>query len=276
MASDVDMLFRGLSEQDVAAFWSQGETVAFKADEVVLSAGRSEWDMYVVQEGEVSLWVGNVRLADLKVGASLGASALLIPEIQRSAVRGNRKGALRRFPREAVMAFFEARPERIFQQFCVNLFRVYIEVLNQRNRRIRELQNRLLHTSPAGGKRRFKLLVVDDEMGIRKALEELFKDGYDVTTALNGAEAIEQAFAKKPDLILLDLRLPDIDGFQVCERLKRHPDTAHIPIVMVTALATTPDKVKGIMYGADEYVIKPVDLKHLRDIVSRILGKAHG
>ena len=82
MASDVDILFQGLSEQDSAAFWSLGEPVTFEADEVILSAGRSEWDMYAVQEGEVSLWVGNVRLADMKQGQVLGTSAILVPQIQ--------------------------------------------------------------------------------------------------------------------------------------------------------------------------------------------------
>ncbi len=276
MANEIDILFRGLPEQDRGAFLALGKPVAFEADEVILPAGRSEWDMYTVQEGEVSLWFGNVRLSDVKEGQTLGTSAILIPEIQRSAVRGNTHGMLLRIPREAVLGFFELRSERVFQKFCVNLFKVWVETLKQRNERITELQSQHVAASLPHQTRRFKLLIVDDETGILTAMEELFKSRYDVVTAQDGLEAVARAFSEKPDLILLDLRLPEIDGFRVCERLKGYPETGHIPIVMVTALTATPDKVKGMMYGADEYLTKPVDLKLLRDTVSRILEKVYG
>ena len=106
-----------------------GENVPFEIDEVVFPAGRSEWDMYIVKEGELSLWFGNVRLTDLGPGQTLGNSAILIPQVQRSAARGNRKGSLLKLPREAVIEFLESRPERTFQQFCVNFFKVWVEIL---------------------------------------------------------------------------------------------------------------------------------------------------
>lgn len=276
MASDVDMLFRGFSEQDYRAFLALGEPVTFGTDEVVLAAGRSEWDMYVVREGEVSIWLGNVHLANLGIGQTIGTSAVLVPQIQRSAVRGNTRGVLLRISREAVMGFFESRPERLFQQFSVNLFKVSIEVLKHRNRQIAETQNRLLTGRAAYLKRRFKLLVVEDEPDIRNALAQFFRDRYDIVMAQDGLEAVARAFSDRPDLILLDLRLPKLDGFQVCEQIKAHPETNHVPIVMVTALIETPDKVRGIKYGADEYLNKPVDLQVLANAVSRLLAKAYG
>lgn len=94
--------------------------------------------------------------------------------------------------------------------------------------------------------------------------------------AMDGTTAITLTESENPDLVLLDLRLPELDGFQVCQRLKGHPDTGHIPIIMVTALTATPDKVKGLMYGADEYLEKPVDLRHLQETVGRVLEKLYG
>ncbi len=276
MTSEMDRLFRSLPEEDCRAFLALGEQVAFEAAEVILPAGRSEWDVHVVQQGEVSVWIGNVRLADLKVGQAIGASVIVLPQIRRSAVRGNRKGTLLRIPRDAILEFFKARPDWMFRQFCVDLLAIEVEALNQRNARIAEIENQLLNVSKPDRRDGYKLLIVEDEVDVRNAMAELFKEKYQVVTAADGREGVEKTFSERPDLILLDLRLPELDGFQVCERVKGHSATRHIPIVMVTALTTTPDKVKGIKYGADEYMNKPVDIHHLRDTVSRILEKAYG
>ena len=276
MQTEVDILFREFSESDRTAFLALGKPVPFAADEVILPAGRSEWDVYIVQAGEVSVWVGNVRLADLREGQTLGTSAILVPQIQWSAVRGNTPGALLQISRDAVITFFQVRPSRLFEQFCVNLFRVWLEVLRQRNGRVAELQSQFLSLAPADRKRRFKLLIVDDEEGILNTLVEIFKERYDTVTARDGLTAVARAFSDKPDLILLDLGLPQVDGFQVAECLKSYPDTGHIPIVMVTALTTAPDRVKGMIYGADEYLTKPVDLDHLYQTVNRLLERVYG
>ena len=276
MATEIDLLFRGFTEPERAEFLALGEPLAFTADEVVLPAGRSEWDIYIIQEGEVSIWVGTAHLADLGVGQTIGTSAILSPQLQWSAVRCKTKGIFLRIPREEVMAFFESRPQRTYQQFCVNLFKVWVEVLNQRNERIAEIQRQILSASSSHWKSRFKLLVVDDEVEIRSIMEEFFQDRYDVVTAVDGVEAVDRSMTEKPDLILLDLRLPELDGYNVCKRLKTHPQTGHIPIVVVSGLNAIPDKVKGMMYGADEYLTKPVDLQQLDDIVKRILVKVYG
>jgi CheY-like chemotaxis protein len=276
MAAELDLLLRGLNAQEREALLGLGETVPFAEGEIVLPAGRTEWDTYIVQEGAVSIWVGTVCLADLASGQTLGTAAVLFPHLQWSAVRGKRRGCLLRIPREALLDFFETLPQDKFQQFCLNIFKLWVEVLKQRNERVAKIQRRILHASrPPRRTGRFKLLVVDDEPDIVRIVTEFFRDRYDVATAANGLQALEVALAEKPDLVLLDLHMPELDGFSVCQRLKAHPQTGHIPIVMVSALKAVPDKVKGMMYGADEYLTKPVDLQKLDDTTRRILDRVY-
>ena len=275
MTLETEILFRTFPDQDRDAFMGMGELVPFQEGEVVLQAGRSAWDLYVVREGEVSVWVGNVKLADLTEGQIIDSSAVLFPQIQWSAVRGNSSGVMQCVEREELLAFFEGRPQRQFQQFCVNIFKIWVQVLNQRNGRVADVQRQFLASAPDRRERRHKLLVVDDEEEIRDVITEIFAERFDVVTAEDGRAAIEVAMAEKPDLILLDLRLPELDRYEVCKRLKTHPETGYVPIVMVTALSATPDKVKGIMYGADEYLVKPVDLEKLLQTVDRILEKTY-
>ena len=109
-----------------------------------------------------------------------------------------------------------------------------------------------------------KVLVVDDESEVRASVGEFLEgNGYSVCEAGDGEEALAMTFTEKPDLILLDLRLPKVDGYQVCQTLKGNPITSGIPIIMITALNATPQKVKGIEFGADDYVEKPFDLDEL-------------
>jgi len=104
------------------------------------------------------------------------------------------------------------------------------------------------------------VLVVDDVPANVKLLEaKLTNEYYDVITAKDGFEAIEQTKAKKPDLILLDVMMPGIDGFETCRRIKQDPDVSHIPIVMVTALSEPSDRVTGLEAGADDFITKPIN-----------------
>ncbi len=105
-----------------------------------------------------------------------------------------------------------------------------------------------------------RILVVDDVVPNVKILEaKLSVEYYDVITAYNGPDALELAREKSPDLILLDVMMPQMDGFEVCQRLKKDPKTAHIPVIMVTALSETADRVQGLESGADDFLTKPVD-----------------
>jgi len=124
--------------------------------------------------------------------------------------------------------------------------------------------------------RPLKILVVDDEDEVRAGLRE-FLEGMDyaICEAADGAEALAKTFTEKPHMILLDLRLPKVDGYQVCQTLKGNPITSGIPIIMLTALNATTNKIKGIEYGADDYVDKPFDLDELAariKMVTRRMG----
>ncbi|MGE4351869.1 MAG: PleD family two-component system response regulator [Bdellovibrionales bacterium] len=105
-----------------------------------------------------------------------------------------------------------------------------------------------------------RILVVDDNKLNLKLLEaKLAKDYYFVTTAENGLQALEAVKKDMPDLILLDIMMPEMDGFEVCTRLKADPVTEHIPIVMVTALSDIHDRVHGLECGADDFLTKPIN-----------------
>ena len=105
-----------------------------------------------------------------------------------------------------------------------------------------------------------RILVVDDvEANVRLLEAKLAAEYYEVLTADSGAEALARAAADAPDVILLDVMMPGMDGFQVCRRLKDDPLTRHIPVVLVTALDGRDDRIEGLDAGADEFLTKPID-----------------
>ena len=105
-----------------------------------------------------------------------------------------------------------------------------------------------------------RVLVVDDVLPNVKLLEaKLSREYFDVLTAMSGPEALELVATETPDIILLDVMMPEMDGFEVCRRLKSDPKTMHIPVVMVTALSDTSDRVQGLEAGADDFLTKPVN-----------------
>jgi len=105
-----------------------------------------------------------------------------------------------------------------------------------------------------------RILVVDDLVPNVRLLEaKLAREYFEVLTASSGAEALEIAAAENPDIVLLDVMMPEMDGFEVCRRLKADPDTMHIPVVMVTALNDAVDRVQGLEAGADDFLSKPIN-----------------
>lgn len=122
--------------------------------------------------------------------------------------------------------------------------------------------------------RRGKILVVDDEKDIIESLKiSLESDNYSVVEAYTGSEAIKKARSEAPDLILLDVMLPDITGYETCNRLRKNPLTKLIPIIMLTGLSgiTKNDKKLGLDLGADGYITKPVNIDELKGRICNIL-----
>lgn len=117
-----------------------------------------------------------------------------------------------------------------------------------------------------------RILVVDDEPDIVETLKfRLESKGYEVITAFDGLEALEKARKGKPDLIILDIMLPKMDGYQVCRLLKFDEKYSSIPVVMLTAKTQEADKVTGLKTGADVYVTKPFDANKLLEIIKEML-----
>lgn len=119
-----------------------------------------------------------------------------------------------------------------------------------------------------------KILVVDDDpAGQRLIKYMLTPEGYDVITASNGILGLQMATQQSPDLVLLDIMLPGIDGFEVCRRLREGSNTADISIVMLSGKAQETDRDTGLKMGADAYLIKPVDRQELIDTVSKLVNE---
>lgn len=119
-----------------------------------------------------------------------------------------------------------------------------------------------------------RILVVDDERDIVDLLKyNLAKEGYEVVTAYNGKEAIEKA-THPPDLVILDVMMPVLDGFETCKKLKSDPRTAHVPVLFLTASSSEVDEVLGLELGADDYIQKPISPRKLVARVKAVLRRS--
>ena len=116
-----------------------------------------------------------------------------------------------------------------------------------------------------------KVVVVEDDINIAELLRlYLEKDGFAVTVTHDGVEGLRAAEEQKPDLVMLDIMLPGMDGWQVCKRLRQ---TSKVPIIMLTAKGETEDKVQGLEMGADDYIVKPFEVKELLARIHAVLRR---
>lgn len=120
----------------------------------------------------------------------------------------------------------------------------------------------------------YTVLVIEDEIHILELLRyNLEAAGYKVMASENGKEGLEKALEEKPDLVILDLMLPDMDGLEICKVLKKNEDTKNIPIIMLTARSEEFDKVLGLELGADDYITKPFSVRELLARIKAVLRR---
>lgn len=122
-----------------------------------------------------------------------------------------------------------------------------------------------------------KILVIEDEMTLANNLSEKLKgEGYSVMMSMDGEDGLAKVRQEHPDLVVLDIMLPGLDGLSLCRIIRRDPGTNHIPIIMVTARGTEVDKIVGLESGADDYVVKPVALGEFLARVRAVLRRPSG
>jgi len=120
-----------------------------------------------------------------------------------------------------------------------------------------------------------KILLIDDEVPLLEVIKtNLEIEGYDVVTEMSGEMGLVSAVVDQPDVILLDIMMPDVDGWEICQRLRSDPRTKYIPVIMLTALDETHHVVKGFECGADDYLAKPFDNAELFARIKSVLTKA--
>lgn len=115
------------------------------------------------------------------------------------------------------------------------------------------------------------ILVIDDEEEIRLFFREAFKKKYKVILATDGEDGLEKLEKYKPKLIISDVMMPKLDGYQVCEKIKSNPETSHIPVILLSALSSQTKRLEGLELGADDYIAKPFSIKHLEIRVKQLI-----
>jgi DNA-binding response OmpR family regulator len=122
--------------------------------------------------------------------------------------------------------------------------------------------------------RKPRILIVDDDPVIVRLLQINFRlEGYEVDAASRGEEALRMVQEHRPDVVVLDVMMPGLDGWEVCRQLKANPEVRHVPVIFLSARAQDEDRQRGYSLGVDEYVTKPFDPAHLVEIVDRALAK---
>jgi two-component system, OmpR family, alkaline phosphatase synthesis response regulator PhoP len=134
--------------------------------------------------------------------------------------------------------------------------------------------SRMKRREEVSGMAKGRILVVDDEIYIVHILDfSLGMEGYEVLTALDGEQALEKARAEKPDLIVLDIMMPKLDGYETCKALKSREETRDIPVILLSAKGRNVDQKTGFEVGADDYITKPFSPRKLVERINAILGQ---
>ncbi|MRY91567.1 ATP-binding response regulator, partial [Parabacteroides distasonis] len=120
-------------------------------------------------------------------------------------------------------------------------------------------------------KTKYRVLIVEDDEEIRNYIAKEFGDKFHIMESRNGKEALEQIFKKAPDLVISDIMMPEMDGLELCRRIKQNPQTAHIPVILLTAKTMPSQITEGYNAGADDYIIKPFDIGLLQARVRNLL-----
>ncbi len=119
-----------------------------------------------------------------------------------------------------------------------------------------------------------KTLVVDDDQALQEVLRDVLEaEGYTVVTADDGEQALRQWDEARPDLVLLDIRMPGMDGYEVCRRLRQWDPRRTTPIIMLTALSAEADELRGLEVGADDYMTKPFNTRELTARMRTVLSR---
>ncbi|HLB71198.1 MAG TPA: response regulator [Candidatus Methanoperedens sp.] len=113
--------------------------------------------------------------------------------------------------------------------------------------------------------KRIKVLVADDDRNVITIIRDFLEpENFEVVEALNGKETLGMVFSESPDMLILDIMMPGMDGYRVCQELKKHNNTKDIPIIILSAKASVEDKLKAIGLGIDDYIVKPFDPRELK------------
>ncbi|MGK5082529.1 response regulator transcription factor [Bdellovibrionota bacterium FG-1] len=115
-----------------------------------------------------------------------------------------------------------------------------------------------------------KVLIIDDDIENGQLVADMLRDKFEALIATSGREGVSLAIRQQPDLLLLDVNMPEMDGFEVCKKLREHPNTRQLPIIMLTTASSLDSRVRGLDIGADDYITKPFQV---RELVARVQAR---